>query len=243
MAKPMFVDRQYEQDPRSVAVDAYTSSHLLNPTRNKFHNALKHAYDNALANGLPDIGCSPTQGKFLSIQVLIAGAKNILELGTLGGYSAIWLASTGPEVKVTSVEVNPHHKRVAEENITAAGLSDQITVLLGPGLEVLPRLQEEVQAGRQAKFDFVFIDADKENNLNYFKLAMDMVKPRTPIYIDNIVRKGRLVDEEAIKSGEKNVLGARQCVEGVGKDNRVEGVVIQTVSEKNYDGFLLAVVK
>ena len=236
-------DHTYEQHARAAAVDAYTSEHLLTPSRNKYHDTLNDAYDNAIAQGLPDISCSPTQGKFLNVQVRIAGAKNILEVGTLGGYSAIWLASAGPEVKVTSVEVNPHHRNVAISNIFRAGLSTQITVLLGSGLAVLTQIQQEVQEGKREPFDFVFIDADKENNLNYFKLAVEMVKPRTCIYIDNIVRKGRLVDAEAIKNNDSRVMGARQAVEGIGQDERVEGVVIQTVSEKNYDGFLMAVLK
>ena len=241
--KKMFADPYYEQDDRSTAVDAYTSSHLMNPKRNKFHDALTQAYDNALAEGLPDIACSPTQGKYLSVQLQVARAKNVLELGTLGGYSAIWMASAGSDVKITSVEVEPHHKKVAEENIARAGLSDQITVHLGPGMDVLPRLLEEIQAGKREKFDFVFIDADKENNFNYFKLAMQMVQPRTCFYIDNVVRKGKLVDEQAVRQKDSRVMGAREVVEGIGADDRVEGVVIQTVSEKNYDGFLMAVVK
>ena len=245
MAHPtkLFQDQGYEQDPRAAAVDAYTCSHLLAPSRNAFHDALTHAYNHSLASGLPDISCSPTQGKFLAIQVRIAGATNVLEVGTLGGYSGIWFASAGPDVKVTSIEVDPKHKKIAEENFVHAGVSDQVQVLLGPGLEVLPRLVEEVKAGKREKFDFVFIDADKENNLNYFNLALEMVKPATCLYVDNIVRKGKLVDEQAIREGQKGVIGARQLIEAVGQDDRVEGVVLQTVSEKNYDGFLMAVAK
>lgn len=231
----------YEQDPRWTAVDAYTSRHLLAPARNKHHEALEFAYSNSLAKGLPDIASYPSQGKLLSIQVQIAGAKNILEVGTLGGYSAIWMAASS-DVHITTVEVNAKHKQVAEENIAHAGLSDQISILLGPGLEVLPKLVEEVQAGKRAPFDFVFIDADKKNNLAYFDFALQMTKPRTCIYVDNVVRRGQLADESIAKKDE-NIDGARRLVESVGKNDKVEGVVLQTVSEKNYDGFLLAVVK
>ncbi|KAG9776361.1 hypothetical protein KCU88_g4904, partial [Aureobasidium melanogenum] len=232
-----------EDNPKWKAVDAYTSAHLLAPSRNKYHDALEFAYYNSLKKGLPDIASYPAQGKLLSIQIQIAGAKNILEVGTLGGYASIWMASgAGPDGRVTSVEVNPKHKEVAEENIANAGLSNQVDVLLGPGLEVLPALVDEVKAGKREPFDFVFIDADKENNLAYFDLALQMVKPRTCIYTDNVVRWGKLADEaEAQKDA--RVAGSRKLIEAIGKNDRVHAVVIQTVSEKTYDGFLLAVVK
>lgn len=230
----------YEQDPRVTAVDAYTAYHLLSPSNIKYHDALDHAYFNSIEKGLPDIAVSRTQGQSLAVQARMTGAKNILEVGTLGGFSSIWFASAGDDVHVTSVEVDPHHKAVAEENIASAGLSGRIEVLLGPGLEVLPNLIQSVEDGKSDKFDFVFIDADKENSLNYFNLAMGMVKPRTCIYVDNVVRKGNLADEH---STDARVVGSRKLVETVGKDKRVAAVVLQTVSEKNYDGFLMAVVK
>lgn len=232
-----------ELDPRWSAVDAYTSQHLLAPARVKSHDALEFASSNSIAKGLPNIALSPTHGKLLSIQVQIARAKNILEVGTLGGYSAIWLVSgAGSDARVTTVEVDPKHKQVAEENIVHAGLSSQINVLLGPGVEVLPRLVNEVQAGTREPFDFVFIDADKENNLAYVELALQMTKPKTAIYVDNVVRWGRLVDE-TVAQQDSRIAGTRKLVEEVGKNDKVDAVVIQTVSEKNYDGFLLAVVK
>lgn len=239
-----FNDRsRYEQDPRWAAVDAYTSAHLLDPSRNKHHNALEFAYLNSLKEGLPDIASYPSQGKFLSIQVQVTGAKNVLEVGTLGAYSTIWLAiGAGKDGKVTSVEVNPHHKEVAEENIARAGFSDNIDVLLGRGIDVLTELVHEVESGKREPFDFVFIDADKENNLAYFELALRMTRARTCIYVDNVVRRGRLVDESAIKE-DPRIAGTRRLIEAVGKNDKVEAVVIQTVSSKNYDGFLMAVVK
>lgn len=234
---------RYEQDPRWAKVDAYTSAHLLAPERNPHHEALEFAYSNALAKGLPDIASYPSQGKFLSIQVQITGAKNVLEVGTLGGYSAIWMAlGAGPDTHITTIEVDPKHKEVAEENIAHAGLSGQITVLLGRGVDVLPTLLDEVKAGKRPLFDFVFIDADKQNNLAYFNLALQMVRPKTCIYVDNVVRRGLLVDETAAKEDERTI-GARTLIEAVGKNEKVDAVVLQTVGEKNYDGFLLAVNK
>ena len=240
---PLSDGTSYEQDPRPVAVDEYTNAHLLTSQNTPYHAALEHAYTNSLDHGLDDIAVASSQGRYLAIQTKLMRAKNILEVGTLGGYSSIWFASAGDDVHVTSVEVDAKHKAVAEENVAFAGLSDRITVLLGAGLDVLPKLVSEVQNGTRPKFDLVFIDADKENNPKYFQLAMEMVRSGACIYVDNVVRKGKLVDEDLINKGDPSVLGSRAVVEMVGKDNRVEGVVLQTVSEKNYDGFLIAVVK
>lgn len=233
----------YEQDPRPLAVDNYTNAHLITPSNTPYHAALEHAYTNSLANGLDDIAVAPSQGRFLQIQTKLIRAKHVLEVGTLGGYSSIWFASAGEDVMVTSVEVDSHHKEVAEENINFAKLQDRITILLGKALTVLPILVAEFKAGHRPPFDLVFIDADKSNNAEYFKLAMEMVKSGSCIYVDNVVRKGKLVDKELIKEKEASVMGSRAVVETVGEDSRVEGVVLQTVSEKNYDGFLMAVVK
>ena len=239
---PKFIaeDHGYEQDPRPAAVDEFTTAHLLAPSSNKYHSALENAYNNSLAKGLPDISCYPSQGKYLAIQVRITGAKNVLEVGTLGGYSSIWMATAGSDVKITTVEVNEHHKTVAEENIAAAGLEKQIEVVLGSGLEVLPKLKEEVSSGKRPPFDFIFIDADKPNNLAYFNLVLGMTRPGTGIFVDNVVTKGRLADPE---DTHERVTATRKMVEAIGKDERVEAVVMQTVSSKNYDGFLMAVKK
>lgn len=243
MAQKFTDNKHLEHDPRWNAVEAYTSAHLLTPSRNKFHEALEFAYKNSIDKGLPDIASNPAQGKLLSIYAQIAGAKNVLEVGTLGGYAAIWIASGLPDhAKLTTIEVDPHHKKVAEENIANAGLDDKITVELGPALQVLARLVQEVQNGTRDKFDFVFIDADIENNLPYFDLALQAVQPRTPIFVDNTVLRGLIVDEAFAKK-EPRLAGVRNLIESVGANEKVDAVVIQTVSEKNYDGFLLAVVK
>jgi predicted O-methyltransferase YrrM len=236
-----FTGIDYEQDPRATAVDAYASLHLLSSAK-PINKALEHALQNSVNKGLPDIACYPMQGKFLAVQCRIAGAKNVLEIGTLGGYSSIWFASAGSDVHVTSVEVDPKHRAIAMENIAFAGLSNRIEVVLGAGLDVLPKLAHEITEGKREKFDFVFIDADKENNWNYFDLVVSMVRERTCIYVDNVVRKGKLAEEAAAK-GDPRIDGCRKLVENVGKDDRVEALVLQTVSEKNYDGFLMAVVK
>jgi predicted O-methyltransferase YrrM len=245
-ASRVFTNVNYERDPRATAVDAYTSTHLLPPTK-PFNQALEYARRNSIKRGLPDIACYPMQGKFLAVQCRIANAKNVLEVGTLGGYSSIWFASAGPDVHVTSVEVDPKHREVAMENIAFAGLSDRIEVILGAGLDVLPKLARAVEEGTRQKFDFVFIDADKENNWEYFQLALPIVRERTCIYVDNVVRKGNLASAEAATEaaakGDLRIEGCRKLVENVGKDDRVEALVMQTVSEKNYDGFLMAVVK
>ncbi len=129
---------------------------------------------------------------------------------------------------------------MAEENIAHAGLSDRITVLLGPGIEVLPKLLDEVKAGKRPPFDFGFIDADKVNNLAYFNFTMQMIKPKSLIVVDNVVRKGQVVDERF--KDDPSIQGVRQLVEAVGQDERVDALAIQTVADKNYDGFLMALV-
>jgi len=232
----------HEHDARWTAVDDYMNAHLLAPSRNKYHEALEFARSNSRAKGLRDIAVFAGQGKMLALQIKLTGAKNVLEVGTLGGYSAIWMATAGDDVKVTTVEVDPRTKEIAEENIAHAGLSDRITVLLGPGIEVLPGLFEEVKAGKRPQFDFAFIDADKQNNLAYFNYALQMIKPNTLIYVDNVVRKGQVVDEKFIKE-DPHIQGTRRLIEAVGQDDRVDAVVIQTVGGKNYDGFLQAYVK
>ncbi|KAF2689056.1 O-methyltransferas-like protein family 3 [Lentithecium fluviatile CBS 122367] len=230
----------YEQDPRWTAVDHYSLSHLHPASRTTPSPAtLEHARANTEKEGLPDIAVAPSQGKFLKLQAQLVKAKNILEVGTLGGYSTIWLASASPDVKVTTVEVNSHHASVARANLEHAAVADRVDIKLGAGIDVLPQLAEEVRAGKRDKFQLVFIDADKENNWNYVDTAIGMVDPGSVIIVDNVVRKGQLPNEK----GDAGVQGARKVVENVGRDERLDGVVVQTVGEKNYDGFLIAVVK
>jgi predicted O-methyltransferase YrrM len=189
--------------------------------------------------GLPDIAVSPSQGKYLQLQARLMRAANILEVGTLGGYSTIWLANARPTVKVTSVEVDKHHAEVARANIKYAGVEDRVDVRLGSGMEVLPQLAEEFRNGKRDKFDLVFIDTDKMNNWNYVDIALGMCGLGACIIVDNVVRRGQLAKD----LDDPAVVGARMVVENIGKDKRLEGVVMQTVGEKSYDGFLFAVVK
>lgn len=227
----------------SAAVDAYTTRHLL-PASKQPNDALQHALSNSTANGLPAISVSPAQGKFLSVLCQLQHAKNILEIGTLGGYSTIWFARAGPDVKVTSIEISPKHRDVAIENIAYAGLSGQVDVVLGAALDVLPQLAGEVEAGKRERFDFVFIDADWDEQWEYFDWGVKMMGKGGCVYVDNVVRQLLelgVTDEGAEKSGP--VRGMKELVENVGKDERVEAVVMGTAGAKSYDGFLMAVVK
>lgn len=140
---------------------------------------------------MPDIATSPSQGKFNALLAYTAKAKHILELGTLGGVSAIWLASINPQAKITTVEFDAYHVQVARENLRNAGVADRVQVLQGAGLEVLQRLKDEVQRDERARFGFVFIDADKTNNWPYFDMAIDMCEKGASIVVDNVVRSGR----------------------------------------------------
>ena len=225
-------------------MDAYTSKHLLTASETS-HDALKHALSNSAKNGLPPISVSPSQGKFLKIQCQLQNAKNILEIGTLGGYSIIWFATAGGDVHVTSIEISPKHRDVALENIWYAGLSQQVDVILGAALDVLPNLAREIEEGTREKFDFVFIDADWGEQWDYFDWAVKMMEKGSCIYVDNVVRQlleSGAPNAEADKESEP-VRGMKELVERVGKDTRVDAVVMQTVGAKSYDGFLMAIVK
>ncbi|KAF2639427.1 O-methyltransferas-like protein family 3 [Massarina eburnea CBS 473.64] len=232
--------QSYEKDPRWSSVDEYSLSHLHPQSRTTPSNeALTYAQTNSEKQGLPDIAVSRPQGKFLKLQAQLVRAKNVLEVGTLGGYSTIWLANASPDIKVTTVEVDAHHAEVAKANFEHAGVAEKVEVKLGPGIEVLPKLAQEVQEGKREKFQLVFIDADKENNWSYVDTAIGMCDSGAAIIVDNVVRKGRLTQTD----GDSGIQGARKVIENVGKDDRLDGVVVQTVGEKNYDGFLLAIVK
>lgn len=237
----VFTSDWYEQDARWSAVDAYTQSHLHPHTRSN-HAALTAALEHSVACGLPDIATNPVFSKLMALQCRAGKVKHALEVGTLGGYTSIWLATTNPDMRVTSVEVNPRHAEVARENIKRAGVDDRAEVIVGPGLDILPRLLDDVQQGLREPIGFTYIDADKENNWAYFDIAVKMSTPGAYIYVDNIVRMGTLTSEKHISDDDVGVLGARRLVENVGKDHRVEAVVQQTVAEKTYDGFLMAVV-
>ena len=186
--------------------------------------------------GLPAIDVSPAQGKLLSLLARMQGAKRILEIGTLGGYSTIWMARGLPvDGKIVTLELDPHHASVARSNFERAGVSGRVELRVGPALQSLAALGAE-NAG---PFDLIFIDADKPNNPNYLSRAMRLSKPGTVIVCDNVIRDGAVVNEDG---RDANVEGARAAFSFIGGDKRLDGTAIQTVGAKGYDGFAIAIV-
>jgi len=186
--------------------------------------------------GLPAIDVTPVQGRFLYLLALIHRAKRILEVGTLGGYSTIWLGKALPAGgRLVTLEVNPKHAQAAAANLARAGLSDMIDLRVGPALQSLAELQHE----GAAPFDMIFIDADKANNPAYFEWALRLSRVGTVIVVDNVVRDGAIIDSD---DEDAAVRGTRRFIEMLGAEPRVEATAIQTVGSKGYDGFALAVV-
>ena len=178
-------------------------------------------------------------GKFLAIQCRAVQATHALEVGTLGGYSTIWMASENPQLHITTLEVSEHHAAVARANFAAAGLADRIDVRVGPALDTITTLEAEVASGKRPTFDLVFIDADKVSNWAYFDAGVRMGRTGTLLLVDNVVRDGRLARAELVET-DAGVRGARNLVEKVGQDERVMATVMQVVAEKAYDGVLVA---
>lgn len=196
--------------------------------------ALAGALAASEAAGLPAIAVSPTQGKMLHLLLRMHGAKRVLEIGTLGGYSTIWLARALPaEGRLVSFELDPKHAEVARANLQRAGIS-LAEVRVGAALELLPDLAQE------APFDFFFIDADKGNNPHYFDWALRLSRPGSVIVVDNVVRAGRITDAA---SQDAAVRGTRALHERVAQEPRVLATAVQTVGAKGHDGFLLALVR
>lgn len=227
--------------PTAKEVDSYVVSHLVSTDQ-----ALTDTISSCAKSGIPPIAISPAQGKFLSLLTKMSGAHNVLEIGTLGGYSSIWFAralnANGKKGKVTSIEILEDRRELAMQNLRNAGVKvpDEAEVLLGPGLEVLPRLEEEIQQGRRPKFDFVFIDADWDNQWQYFDYGVKLAKgPGAVILIDNVVQA---MLGDGIVGPEKRKQGAISVVEKVGQDRRVEAALVQTLGTKSHDGFLMALV-
>ena len=212
-------------------VDRYFTQHLL--PADPILDIVPQTNEKA---GLPAIDVSPAQGKLLHLMARMRGAKRILEIGTLGGYSTIWLARALPAAgRLITLELEPQHARVAQANIERAGVADRVDLRLGPALDSLAQLVAE-SAG---PFDFVFIDADKENIPHYFNRAVKLCRSGSAIVVDNVVRKGAVVDEA---SEDERVQGVRRFAEELSTDSRVSATVVQTVGVKGYDGFILAVV-
>lgn len=199
-------------------------------------SALEAALAANAAAGLPGIDVAPNQGKLLELLARILGARRILEVGTLGGYSTIWLArGLTTDGRLVTLESVPHHAEVARENIARAGFADIVELRVGPASETLPQLVAE----GYGPFDLIFLDANKDGYPEYFGQALELSRPGTLIVADNVVRGGRVVDP-----GNENtyVVGARRFLELVGAEPRVTATTIQTVGSKGYDGFTMAVV-
>lgn len=220
-------------------IESHVKSHLI-----PVEAGLTHAYENSTKQGLPSIAVSPVLGRFTSLLTAATGARNVLEIGTLGGYSTIWFAKgVQGKGKITSIEIDAHRRDVAVDNLRVAGVKvpEEVDVTLGVALDVLPMLEMETQEGKRERFDFVFIDADRNNQWNYFDWGVKLSGGKgSVIYVDNAV-KGML--ESGIVGSQKRNGEAIDLVREVGKDGRVDSVVMQTVGAKGYDGFLLAVVK
>ncbi|MEU0003551.1 O-methyltransferase [Streptomyces sp. NPDC006314] len=196
--------------------------------------ALRAALRDSEAAGLPPIGVTAAQGKFLQLLAQVQGARTILEIGTLAGYSTIWLARSLPEDgRLISLEYSAKHAEVATRNIARAGLDRIAEVRVGPALESLPKLADE----NPAPFDLVFIDADKANNGHYVEWALRLTRAGSLIVVDNVVRDGRIADAS---STEPDVVGTRAAIELIAAHPRLSGTAIQTVGHKGYDGFAVA---
>ena len=223
------------------AVDVYAFEHvfLKSPTAQPSPAVLDKAYQNQVAGGLPDIAVSQNQGRFLQVQAKVANAQNILELGTLGGYSTLFLVNATPTTKVTTIEFSPDHAKVAKATFEEAGFADRIELLQGAGVDVLPKVYEEYKAGKRPDFDLTFIDADKQSNWKYFDYAVKMSRPGAVIIVDNVVRRGGIADPA--QSSDERIAGSKEVIEKAGADPRVAASLLQTVGDKSYDGMVIAV--
>ena len=211
------------------AVDQYIAKLLV-----QSDPVLDHVLESASAAGLPAIHVSAAQGKFLHLLARIMQAQRILEIGTLAGYSTIWLARALPgDGRLITLEVDPQRAQLANENFLKANLAAIVELRLGDALNTLPVLFEQ----NQAPFDLIFIDADKPNNPHYFTWALKLARTGSLIIVDNVVRKGEVIDAQ---SDDRNVQGVRQMIDLIAVEPRVSATVIQTVGIKGYDGFLLA---
>lgn len=215
-----------------TTVESYISDMLVRPDR-----ALDAALAASDAAGLPAISVSPNQGKLLQMLAVMVGAKRILEIGTLGGYSTIWMArALPPGGRLVTLEADRKHAELARRNIDAAGIGSLVDIEIGTALETLPR----IAAAAREPFDLIFIDADKTNTVPYFDWALKLSRPGTVVVVDNVVRKGAVTDAA---SSDRDVQGMRRFYERAAHEPRVVATAIQTVGSKGYDGFAIAIVK
>lgn len=214
-----------------TAVDTYFNELLLAKDP-----SLEAALERSASAGLPAINVSPSQGKLLHLLARLHGARSILEVGTLGGYSSIWLARALPAGGgLITLESDATHAEVAKENIAQAGLGDVVEIRLGPALETLP----EIASAGKGPFDLIFIDADKPSTTEYFEWALKLSRPGSLIIVDNVVRNGAVIDPS---SDDPNVQGVRRFNARLAAEPRVSATALQTVGSKGYDGFALALV-
>jgi predicted O-methyltransferase YrrM len=198
--------------------------------------ALDGAQHAAKEGGLPPISVSAAQGKLLQILVQLQQAKKVLEIGTLGGYSSIWMARALPaDGRLITLEIDPKHAEVARASLVRAGVADKVEIRLGAAIDTLPKLAAE-GAG---PFDLVFIDADKASNADYFTWAVKLSRKGTMIIVDNVVRNGAVLDAE---TDNPDIVGTRRLFDTVAGEGRVNATAIQTVGAKGYDGFVIGVV-
>lgn len=213
------------------SVDSWFAGHLIGAD-----DALEHAQTESQRAGLPPISVSRNQGKLLHLLARTIGASAILEIGTLGGYSSIWMArALAQEGRLVTLEIDPEAARVAKSNFRYANLDHLIELRTGDALSSLRRLAAE----NPAPFDLVFIDANKEQNPDYFEWSLNLTRPGSLIIIDNVVRAGRVIDTSDI---EADIIGVRRVTELIAAEPRVSATVMQTVGEKGYDGLLIALV-
>ena len=215
--------------PTPQDVDAFLDSTLVGDDP-----ALSAALQDSNAAGLPNIAVSFQQGKFLSLLAGAIQARRILEIGTLGGFSTIWLArGAGPEGRVVTLEYEPKHAEVARANLERAGVGDRVEIKIGAALETLPTVTE-------GPFDLVFIDADKDNYVGYLEWAIRLARPGAIIVADNVIREGRVL---TAPSGDAAASAVRETLQLMGADPRLDAAAIQTVGAKHWDGFAFATVR
>lgn len=213
-------------------VDQYVADRLIAPAEAQSATLAANA-----AAGLPAIDVSAPQGKLLNLLASAIGARRVLEIGTLGGYSSIWLArAVGETGQVVTLEYDPRHADVARGNIAREGMSARVDLRIGAALDLLPAIEAE----KRAAFDLTFIDADKANNANYFRYALKLSRPGALIIVDNVVRNGAVANAATTDDGGR---GARALFDAVRAEAGVSATAIQTVGSKGWDGFLIARVK